>query len=36
MVADRILVFFEGSIIKDVSAAETNAKELGRAIAGKI
>ena len=36
MVADRVLVFFNGRIIKRVAAADTNAQELGRAIAGKI
>jgi simple sugar transport system ATP-binding protein len=36
MVADRILVFFNGSIIKDVRSDETDIYELGRAIAGKI
>ncbi|MDM8541227.1 ATP-binding cassette domain-containing protein [Desulfococcaceae bacterium HSG9] len=35
MVADRILVFFDGRIIKDVKSDETDADELGRAIAGK-
>jgi ABC-type uncharacterized transport system ATPase subunit len=35
MVADRILVFFDGHIIKDVTSAETNASDLGKAIAGK-
>ncbi len=35
MVADRVLVFFNGRIIKDVNANETDANELGRAIAGK-
>ena len=35
MVADRILVFFDGRIIKDINSAQTNASELGRAIAGK-
>jgi simple sugar transport system ATP-binding protein len=35
MVADRILVFFDGRIIKDVKADKTDANELGRAIAGK-
>ena len=35
MVADRILVFFDGHVIKDVKSAETNASELGKAIAGK-
>jgi general nucleoside transport system ATP-binding protein len=36
MVADRILVFFDGRIIKDVKSAETSASELGKAIAGKV
>jgi simple sugar transport system ATP-binding protein len=36
MVADRVLVFFDGSIIKDVRTDETDINELGRAIAGKI
>jgi simple sugar transport system ATP-binding protein len=36
MVADRILVFFDGYVIKDVKSAETNASELGKAIAGKV
>jgi simple sugar transport system ATP-binding protein len=35
MVADRILVFFNGRIIKDIKSAETNASDLGKAIAGK-
>jgi len=35
LVAERILVFFDGRIIKDVKADETDADELGRAIAGK-
>ena len=35
LVADRILVFFDGRIIKDVKSADTNASELGKAIAGK-
>jgi ABC-type uncharacterized transport system ATPase subunit len=35
LVADRILVFFDGRIIKDVKSAETNASDLGKAIAGK-
>jgi simple sugar transport system ATP-binding protein len=35
MVADRILVFFDGRIIKDVKFSETNASDLGKAIAGK-
>ena len=36
MVADRILVFFDGRIIKDVKSTETNASDLGKAIAGKV
>ena len=36
MVADRVLVFFNGRIIKEVEASNTDAQELGRAIAGKI
>ena len=36
MVADRVLVFFNGRIIKEVAAAQTNAQELGKAIAGKV
>jgi simple sugar transport system ATP-binding protein len=36
MVADRILVFFNGQIIKDVAASETDVHDLGRAIAGKL
>jgi len=36
MVANRVLVFFDGRIIKDVNAGKTDANELGRAIAGKI
>lgn len=35
MVADRVLVFFNGSIIKDVKSDETSVNDLGRAIAGK-
>ena len=35
MVADRILVFFNGRIIKDVDSKNTDTHELGRAIAGK-
>jgi ABC-type uncharacterized transport system ATPase subunit len=34
-IADRILVFFDGMIIKDVRREETNIKELAEAIAGK-
>jgi simple sugar transport system ATP-binding protein len=35
MVATRVLVFFNGRVVKDVAAAATDARELGRAIAGK-
>jgi len=35
MVADRVLVFFNGRIILDVPAAETDIQKLGSAIAGK-
>lgn len=36
MVADRILVFFEGRIIKDVVSEQTDSQQLSRAIAGKV
>jgi ABC-type uncharacterized transport system ATPase subunit len=36
MVADRVLVFFNGRIIKDLECARTDVHELGRAIAGKV
>ncbi len=36
MVADRVLVFFEGNIIKDLKTEETNIHELASAIAGRI
>ncbi len=36
MVSDRVPVFFDGAIIKDVNADETDVQELGRAIAGKM
>jgi simple sugar transport system ATP-binding protein len=36
MVADRVLVFFNGRIILDVPAAETDVQKLGSAIAGKV
>lgn len=36
MVANRVLVFFNGSVIKDSLTAETDTQELGRAIAGKV
>jgi len=35
MVADRILVFYEGAVIRDIRAADTDIHELGSAIAGK-
>jgi simple sugar transport system ATP-binding protein len=35
MVADRVLVFFDGTIIKDTRTDRTDVHELGRAIAGK-
>jgi simple sugar transport system ATP-binding protein len=35
MVSDRVLVFFDGKIIKDVRTDQTDVHELGRAIAGK-
>ncbi len=36
MVADRVLVFFDGRLIKDVPTCETSVEALGRAIAGKL
>ncbi|QTA92221.1 putative ABC transporter, ATP-binding protein [Desulfonema magnum] len=36
MIADRVAVFFDGKIIKDVKTDETDVNELGMAIAGKI
>jgi ABC-type uncharacterized transport system ATPase subunit len=36
MMADRILVFFDGRIIKDAKANEISVQELGSAIAGKV
>jgi len=35
MVADRILVFFNGGVIRDIKTAQTDVHDLGRAIAGK-
>lgn len=35
MAADRVLVFFNGRIIRDVNSDRTDSTELGRAIAGK-
>ena len=36
MVADRVLVFFNGRIIKEFEAANTDVQKLGRALAGKL
>lgn len=36
MVADRVLVFFDGTIIRDVRTDEIDIYDLARAIAGKI
>jgi len=36
MVADRVLVFFNGRIIKEFETANTDVQKLGRAIAGKV
>lgn len=36
MIAERILVFFDGRLIKDVNKDDTSIHELGMAIAGKI
>jgi len=36
MVADRVLVFFNGRVILDAAAAETDAARLASAIAGKV
>ena len=35
MVAHRVLVFFNGRIIKEVAADQTDVNTLGRALAGK-
>ena len=35
MNADRVLVFFDGAVIKDTRTDQTDTQELGRAIAGK-
>jgi simple sugar transport system ATP-binding protein len=35
MNADRVLVFFDGAVIKDTRTDQTDVQELGRAIAGK-
>ncbi len=36
LVADRVLVFFNGEVVKDIKTRDTNVNELGRAIAGKV
>ena len=36
MVADRVLVFFNGRIIMDVETERTDSQMLGRAVAGKV
>ncbi|MFO7707072.1 MAG: ATP-binding cassette domain-containing protein [Desulfobacterales bacterium] len=36
MVADRVLVFFNGQVVMDAAAAATDLHALGKAIAGKI
>jgi simple sugar transport system ATP-binding protein len=36
LVSDRVLIFFNGRIIKDERPEETDVMELGRAIAGKV
>ena len=36
MVADRVLVFFNGRIIDDVDCTDTDVHALGKAIAGKL
>jgi simple sugar transport system ATP-binding protein len=35
-VADRVLVFFNGVVVKDVRACDTHLSDLGQAIAGKV
>jgi simple sugar transport system ATP-binding protein len=34
--ADRVLVFFNGAVVKDVNTCETTLSELGPIIAGKV
>lgn len=34
-VADRVLIFFNGAVVKDVQTCDTSLDELGQAIAGK-
>ena len=35
-VSDRVLVFYNGAVVKDVRACDTNLVDLGQAIAGKL
>lgn len=35
-VVDRVLVFFDGVVVKDVRACDTDLNDLGQAIAGKV
>jgi simple sugar transport system ATP-binding protein len=35
-VADRVLVFYNGLVVKDVRACDTQVGDLGQAIAGKV
>jgi ABC-type uncharacterized transport system ATPase subunit len=35
-VSDRVLVFYDGIVVKDVRACDTNLVDLGQAIAGKV
>jgi simple sugar transport system ATP-binding protein len=35
-VADRVLVFYNGSVVRDVRTCDTSMGELGQAIAGKV
>jgi len=35
-VADRVLVFYNGTVVKDVRACDTTVGDLGQAIAGKV
>ncbi len=36
MASDRVFVFFDGTVVKDVKTDETGINELGSAIAGKL
>ena len=35
-VSDRVLVFYNGTVVKDVRTCDTNVGDLGQAIAGKV